>query len=135
MGMAEAEFWECPPRYFMRRRKAYLQNRNGMEEARFISFWVMKAAGAKIRRVTQLAKFPWDVVQRTVKLEAWDSPEMLKFDREADEALRILNPEAYEAYMEGKRQRELAATAESGADLKSPPDYDPDMTIEAELDF
>lgn len=104
--MAEADFWDCTPRYFMRRRRAFLQNRNGMEEARFISFWVMKAAGAKIRRVTQIARFPWDVFTPSVRLEAWDSPAMLKFDEEADKALAVLNPEVYAKYMEGKRARE-----------------------------
>jgi hypothetical protein len=127
MHMAEADFWGCTPRYFMRRRKAFLQNRNGMEEARFVSFNVMKAAGAKIRRVQQICRFPWDVVERRVKLEAWDSPAMLKFDREADEALKILNPEAYAKYMEGKAAREQQSEVAA-----KPPD---DMRIDAEIDF
>lgn len=126
MGMSEAEFFDTTPVHFMRRRKAFLQNRNGMEEARFISYHILKAGGFKIRRVTQVAKFPWDVFAPSIKLEAWDSPEMLKFSEEADRALAVLNPEAYAKYMEGKRQRE-AGIAKA--------DHDPDMTIKTEIDF
>ena len=127
--MSEVEFFDTTPVHFMRRRKAFLQNRNGMEEARFISFHVMKAAGFKVRRFTQIAKFPWDVFVPSVKLEAWDSPEMLKFSEEADRALAVLNPEAYAQYMEGKRQREEAAKLSES----STPDND--MTIESKIDF
>lgn len=128
MGMSEAEFFDCTPCYFMRRRRAFLDNRNGMEEARFVAFYVMKAAGAKIRRLTQIVRFPWDVVTPSVQLEAWDSPAMIEFSEAADRALAVLNPEAYAKYMEGKKARE-ANLPESSA---TP---DPEMTIEAELDF
>lgn len=108
--MSEAEFFDCTPAHFVRRRRAWLENRPGMEEARFIAFHVMKAAGYKVRRLTQIVRFPWEKAVRRVDLEPWDSPAMLKFSEEADEALKILNPEAWEKYMEGKRQREAAAT-------------------------
>jgi hypothetical protein len=125
MGMSEAEFFDCTPRYFMRRRRAFLENRNGRENARYIAYYVMKAAGAKIRRLTAIERFPWDVVVRRVDLEAWDSPAMVKFSEDADKALAILNPEAYAKYMAGKQAREEA----------QPPHTDPEMTIEAELNF
>ena len=111
MGLSEDQFFDCTPVYFMRRRRAWLQNRNGMEEARFIAFHVMKAGGYKVRRLTDIVKFPWDVVVRRVHLEAWDSPAMKQFDEEADRALAVLNPAAYEKYMAGKKAR-----AESGGD-------------------
>lgn len=110
----------------MRRRKAFLQNRNGMEEARFIAFHVLKAGGFKIRRLNQVAKFPWDRTVRRVKLEAWDSPEMLKFSSDADRALEILNPKAFAEYMAGKKARE------EKSDIPKT-DNDPDMTIEFDL--
>ena len=108
MGMMEQDFWDCTPRYFMRRRQAWLQDRMGMERARFIAYHVMKAGGYKVRRITDIIKFPWDVVVRLVKLEAWDSEAMKKFDEEADRALAVLNPEAYAKYMDGKKARESA---------------------------
>lgn len=108
MGMSEAEFFDCTPAHFVRRRRAWLENRNGMEEARFIAFHVMKAGGFKVRRLTQIAKFPWDVVQRRVQLEPWDSPAMVEFSEAADRALAVLNPKAYEEYMAGKKARENA---------------------------
>lgn len=125
MGMSEEEFFDCTPVWFMRRRRAWLENRPGMEAARFVSFWVMRAAGAKVKRLTQLAKFPWDVFVPSVKLEAWDSPEMQKFDEEADRALAVLNPAAYEKYMQGKGARVQI--------FESAPDED--MRIDAEIDF
>ena len=90
----------------MRRRRAWLQNRPGMESARFIAFHVMKAGGYKIRRVEQICRFPWDIVVRRVQLEDWDSPAMKQFDEEADAALAVINPKAYAEYMAGKAARE-----------------------------
>lgn len=110
MGMMEQDFWDCTPRYFMRRRQAWLQDRLGMEQARFIAYHVMKAGGYKMRRLTDIAKFPWDVVVPLVQLEPWDSEAMKKFDEEADRALAVLNPKAYEEYMEGKKAREKAVS-------------------------
>lgn len=109
MRMSEAEFFDTTPAYFMRRRRAWLQNRHGMEEARFVAFFVMKAGGFKVRRLTQIAKFSWDVFVPSVKLEDWDSPAMKKFDEEADRALAVLNPKAYAEYMAGKKAREAAS--------------------------
>lgn len=123
--MTEAEFFDCTPVWFMRRRRAWLENRPGMEAARFVSFWAMRAAGAKVKRLTQICRFSWDKTIRTVNLEPWDSPAMQKFDQEADEALRILNPKAWEQYMEGKAARVQI--------LESAPDED--MRIDAEIDL
>lgn len=126
--MSEAEFWDSTPRYFAARVKAFRENRHGMEEARFVAFHVLKAGGFKVRRLTQIAKFPWDVFAPSVKLEAWDSPAMKKFDEEADRALAVLNPEAYAKYMEGKKARAEAKLPESSTP-------DPDMSIEMNLDI
>lgn len=133
--MSEAEFWDSTPRYFAARVKAFVENRQGMEEARFVAYYVMKTVDPKNRykRLTQIVKFPWEKALRTVKLEDWDSPEMLKFDEEADKALAILNPEAYAQYMEGKRQRELAAVTPL-APLEGGHE-DPDFSLSCELDF
>lgn len=93
-----------------------------------MAFHVLKAGGFKVRRLTQIAKFPWDVFAPSVKLEAWDSPAMKKFDEEADRALAVLNPEAYAKYMEGKKARAEAKLPESSTP-------DPDMSIEMNLDI
>lgn len=121
------------PRYFAARVKAFLENRHGMEEARFVAYHVMKAAGFKIRRLTQIAKFPWDVVVPSVKLEAWDSPAMKKFDEDADRALAILNPAAYAKYMEGKKARSLTPPLSTGEGEAEAPD--PDFSLSDELSF
>ena len=133
MSMSEAEFFDTTPAHFMRRRRAWVQNRHGMEEARFVAFFVMKAGGFKIRRLTQIAKFPWDVVERRVKLEPWDSPAMKKFDEEADRALAVLNPKAYAEYMAGKKAR---AAASAKPDVERTDAYsaaNDDFSINAEL--
>lgn len=128
MGMSEAEFFDCTPAHFMRRRRAWLQNRHGLEEARFIAFHVMKAGGFKIRRLTQICRFPWDVIVPSVKLEPWDSPAMIEFSEAADRALAVLNPKAYEEYMAGKRAREAAK-----ADAERTGESDNTLTINEEL--
>lgn len=125
MGMSEADFFDTTPRHFNRLRQAFLDNRNGMETARLISFFVLKAAGSKIRRFDQVLKFPWDVAVRRVQLEPWDSPAMLKFSEEADRALAVLNPKAYATYMAGKEAKAKTAADPAGDDL----------TIEMEIDF
>ena len=43
---------------------------------------------------------------RNVLLEPWDSEGMKKFDEEADRALAVLNPKAYEEYIWRGRKRE-----------------------------
>ncbi len=130
MGMSEAEFFDTTPAHFMRRRRAWLDNRPGMEEARFVAFYVMQAAGAKVRRLQQICKFPWDVVVPSVQLEDWNSPAMLEFDAAADRALAVLNPEAYAKYMEGKAAKER----QSQLSESSPP-IDPDFRLSGELSF
>lgn len=106
-----------------------MENRNGLEEARLISFYVLKAGGFKIRRLTQVIRFPWDKREPLVKgFQEWDSPEMKAWDEEADRALAVLNPEAYARYMEGKKAREEAATIERMTN-------EDDMTIKAQIDF
>ena len=135
MGIGEAQFFDTTPRHFVRLRTAWLQNRHGMEEARFVAFHVMKAGGYKVRRLTDIMRFPWDRFVRSVKLEAWDSPAMKKFSEDADKALAILNPKAYAEYMAGKQARESGENIEglttSQALNKEP--SDPEMTIDVQL--
>lgn len=118
--------FDSTPAHFMRRRRAWLQNRPGMEEARFIAFHVMKAGGYKIRRIEQICRFPWDRVVRLVNLEPWDSPAMIEFSEAADRALAVLNPEAYAKYMEGKK---APITPQRGGDV----DRANTFTIDEEL--
>lgn len=135
--MSEKQFFDCTPRHFARLRKAWLINRQGMEEARFIAFHVMKAGGYKVRRLTDIVRFPWDRTVRRVKLEAWDSQAMKKFSEDADKALAILNPKAYAEYMAGKQAREEGKNIEGMATnptLNQEPN-DPEMTIDIELSF
>jgi hypothetical protein len=137
MGMSEEQFFDCTPRHFARLRKAWLINRQGMEEARFIAFHVMKAGGYKVRRFTDIARFPWEKHVRRVQLEDWDSPAMLKFSEDADKALAILNPKAYAEYMAGKKAREEGKNIEGMATsqtLNQEPN-DPEMNIDIELSF
>ncbi len=106
MGMSEAEFWDCTPIYFSLRRKAWLDNRPMMEAARFISFHMIKTVDSKnkFKRLTDIVRFEWD--GEPVKFEPIDQAELDKFSAEADEALKILNPAAYEAYMAGKQKKQ-----------------------------
>lgn len=103
MGMSEQQFFHTTPAHFMRRRRAWLENRPGMEEARFVAFHVMKAAGAKIQRLTQVCKFPWETSQ-TVEFAPITKEELDKFSDEADRVLEKTNPEAYKRYMALKNQ-------------------------------
>lgn len=138
MGMSEAEFFDTTPAHFMRRRRAWLDNRPGMEEARFVAFYVMQAAGAKVRRLQQIAKFPWDVVVPSVQLEDWNSPAMLEFDAAADRALAVLNPEAYAKYMEGKRNPTPGPSPKvEGGSVEGNVAHtvDPDFRLSGELNF
>lgn len=128
--MSEAEFFDCTPRHFMRRRRAWLQNRPNLEAARFMAFHALRAAGVKVRRYEQVARFPWDVKVRRVKLEPWDSPEMQKFSEDADRALAVLNPKAYAEYMAGKTER--AANTAIAVNARQPDD---DIKTNIELDF
>lgn len=124
MGMTEAEFYDTTPRHFMRRRRAWLQNRHGMEEARFVAFYVLKAAGFKVRRFDQVARFPWEK-RRRIQWEEQSREELQEFSEAADRALAVLNPEAYARYMEGRAAKQNT-TAEKP---------DPEMRTDAELQF
>lgn len=135
--MSEAQFFDTTPRHFVRLRTAWLQNRQGMEEARFVAFHVMKAGGYKVRRFTDIARFPWEKHVRRVQLEDWDSPAMKKFSEDADKALAILNPKAYAEYMAGKAAREggenIDGLTTTQAINQEP--NDPEMTINFNIDF
>lgn len=140
MGMSEQDFWDCTPVHFMRLRYAWLQDRLGMEQARFIAYHVMKAGGYRVRRLTDIVRFSWEKYVPRVNLQPWDSPEIVAFSEAADRALAVLNPEAYSKYMEGKRKREEAPPGppnggEEGFGLGIGGDSGDEMRIEAELDF
>jgi len=104
MGMSEQEFWDCTPRYFAMRRKAWLQNRQIMEAARFVAFHVIKTVDIKSRftKLTDIVRFEWEPAPQ---FEPWDKEEMEKFSEQADKALEKLNPAAYAVYMAGKKKK------------------------------
>lgn len=105
MGMSEVEFWDCTPSYFALRRRAWLDNRQQMEAARFVAFHVMRSVDTKghLKRLTDIIRFEWD--EPGFEFEPIDKEELEKFSAEADEALKILNPAAYERYMAGQQKK------------------------------
>lgn len=110
VGMTEQEFWNSTPRYLDARRKAYEKNQQyGWEQARFISFYVVKTVDAKnkIKNEQDLAMFPWDEKPKESELKPLTDAEWDKIDEEMDAALKVLNPKVYEEYMAGKAAKQL----------------------------
>ncbi len=108
--MSEKEFWRSTAKYFAMRYRAWEQNQHaGWEQARMISFWVVKTVDAKKRfkKFEDLMRLPWET--KTPKLKPVDPEAMQKFSDEADEVLKVLNPEAWEAYQKGKAAKENPA--------------------------
>jgi len=92
-GMSEREFWQSTPRFFFARYKAWIEDRNGWEQARFIAFHTMKTIDAKrqIRSVRDIAQFPWEEQEKPV-FDDISQEEMRKFSNDADEHLKSHNP-------------------------------------------
>jgi hypothetical protein len=101
--MAEDEFWASTPRYLSARQKAVTQgNQLAWEQTRFLSYNILKTVDSKnkIRKVQDVCKFPWE--QEVVRFVPQTKEQLQAFSDEADEILRITQPEAYKAYMEAK---------------------------------
>lgn len=92
-GMSEREFWQSTPRFFFARYKAWLEDQNGWEQARFIAFHVMKTIDAKrqIRSVRDIAIFRWEDDLKP-DFEEISREEVQKFSNDADEFLKKHNP-------------------------------------------
>lgn len=108
--MSESEFWTITPKYFAMRYRAYQKNQHaGWEQARMISFWIVKTVDAKnkFKKFEDLMRLPWEAPEKP-KFERVAKAAMQEFSDEADEVLRIVNPAAYEAYMAGKAKQNQA---------------------------
>lgn len=85
------------------RYRAYLENKHdGWEQARMISFYIIKTVDSKdkYKNFKDLIRLPWEEEKR--KAKPLDTASMQKFSDEADELLKQINPAAYAAYMAGK---------------------------------
>jgi hypothetical protein len=112
LGIPEREFWLSTPRYFAARQKAWQeQYRLGWEQARFLAFFVIKTVDSKrrVKRFSDIAKFPWE--KNTAVFAKQSREQLQKFSDEADEVLRLTQPEAYKAYMEAKKAAENGSAA------------------------
>jgi hypothetical protein len=102
--MSEVEFWDSTPRYLSARQKAETQRMQlSWEQTRFLSYTIYKTVDSKnkIRKPSDVCKFPWE---QDIPRFAPQSREQLEaFDREADEILRITQPEVYKKFMEAKQ--------------------------------
>ncbi len=140
MGMSEQEFFHTTPVHFMRLRRAWLDNRQGMEEARFVAYHVMKAGGFKVRRLTDIIRFPWEEVQK-IEFEPITKEELDRFSEEADRILEKTNPAAFARYMalKGNPTPDLPTevrdrlSPEGRGDVENT--LDPDFVLNAKLDF
>lgn len=104
VGLSQEEFWNTTPRYLDARRKAYESiSHAAWEQARFVAFFVVKTVDSKNRFKNEqsLVRFPWE--QKEDDLPMPTEEEWKKADEELDNALKVLNPKAYEAYMKGKQ--------------------------------
>lgn len=105
-GISESDFWACTPKYLFMRNESLMEGqRLGWEQTRYLSYIMLKTVDSKnkIRKPQDVCKFPWEQeVPRFVK----QSKEQLQaFSDEADEILRITQPEVYKKYMEAKAQQ------------------------------
>ena len=101
--MSEAEFWESTPRYLSARQKAKAGDMHqSWEQTRFLAYVMLKTVDSKnkIRKVQDVCKFPWE--QEVVRFVKQTKEDLQKFSDEADEILRITQPEVYAKYMEAK---------------------------------
>lgn len=101
--MSEGEFWESTPRYLSARQKAKTREMHlSWEQTRFLSYTIYKTVDSKnkIRKPSDVCKFPWE--QDTPQFVPQTKEQIQSFSDEADEILRITQPEVYAKYMEAK---------------------------------
>lgn len=109
--MSEAEFWDSTPRYLSARQRAKTnEGRLTWEQTRFLAYTIFKTVDSKnkIRKVQDVCKFPWEV--EAPKFVPQTREELQSFSDEADEILRITQPEVYKRYMEAKLLEQNAST-------------------------
>jgi hypothetical protein len=105
--MSEVEFWDSTPRYLAARQKATTQRMQlSWEQTRFIAFETLRASTRqfKVRKPEDVCKFPWE--QDVPRFAPQTREQLEAFDREADEILRITQPEVYKKFMEAKQEKE-----------------------------
>lgn len=109
--MSEAEFWGCTPKYLFMRNEGRMQAHHlSWEQTRFLSYTIFKTVDSKnkIRKVQDVCKFPWE--QETPRFVPQTKEQLQAFSDEADEILRITQPEAYKVYMEAKLNAQNGST-------------------------
>ena len=105
--MSEVEFWDSTPRYLAARQKATTQKMQlSWEQTRFLSYTIFKTVDSKnkIRKVQDVCKFPWE--QDVPQFVPQTKEQLQAFSDEADEILRVTQPEVYKKYMEAKMQQD-----------------------------
>lgn len=110
--MEEDEFWASSPRYLSARQKAKTKEMQlSWEQTRFLSYTIYKTVDSKnkIRKPQDVCKFPWE--QEVPRFVKQSKEQLQSFSDEADEILRLTQPEVYRKYMEAKQaQNGSAAT-------------------------
>jgi len=105
--MSEDEFWATTPRFLSARQKAVTQSKQlAWEQTRFLSYTIFKTVDSKnkIRKVQDVCKFPWE--QDVPQFVPQTKEQLQAFSDEADEILRITQPEVYKKYMEAKQAQQ-----------------------------
>lgn len=88
------------------RHEAWHENQqSGWEQARMISFYVLKGANYKVNKFQDVIVLPWEPEPGAAFPPA-DPEEMQKFSDEADKVYKMMNPAGYEAYMKAKQQKQ-----------------------------
>jgi hypothetical protein len=109
--MTEAEFWDSTPRFLSARQKAYTRGVHlSWEQTRFLSYTIFKTVDSKnrIRKPEDVCKFPWET--DVPKFVPQTKEQLQVFSDEADEILRITQPEVYKTYMEAKLNAQNGST-------------------------
>ena len=110
--MTESEFWGSTPRYLTARQKAKTREMHlSWEQTRALSFSIILASPKKfkVKKPQDVYKFDWE--QLAPQFVPQTKEQLQSFSDEADEILRITQPEVYKAYMEAKlAQNGSAAT-------------------------
>ena len=107
--MGEDEFWSCTPRYLSARQKAVTREMQlTWEQTRFLSYTIVKTVDSKnkIRKPQDVCKFPWE--QEVRRFVEQTKEQLQAFSDEADEILRITQPEMYAKYMAAKNAEQDA---------------------------
>lgn len=104
--MPEHEFWCTTPRYFFKRFEQWQNHSNeAWEQARMISFWVVKTVDSKnkFRLYSDLIEFSWD---EKAEITPQSEEERQQFSEEADKVFAELYPEAYAKILEAQKAQQ-----------------------------